>query len=376
MTQHDTAWHSMTQHDKLTSYRKMCIVAIVVGVRDLTWRIEFTFAMKLESSTHSELSWFIGLRGTLLIHEPSSLWVLFQFLSVAGDQANAMFVFLVFYFRWFPVYPEVSFFDQVLKLNLSRNRLTLAGVRCSGFEQTVTSTTLCPEPCHGFPYDSHMIPIWFPYDSHMIPIWFRIQLKHVETSMDSCWNLSLESLSLLLVVISGQVYALTTCECLNGCSFVAFWCFPYYLRASWALIQHHDLEVKAIAESIPRSVEVWRGCWLDGSASVHERKKGRKEPLFIFDQQVITGSHPVPFPVSACLHHPTSQVLGLGFSGMKMGWRPRLQDIARRPTSILELTCACRLRLEAQKVALYWPKRFHQRPTSATEFTPEFLRIT
>ena len=210
----------------------------------------------------------------------------------------------------------------------------------------------------------------------MIPIWFRIQLKHVETSMDSCWNLSLESLSLLLVVISGQVYALTTCECLNGCSFVAFWCFPYYLRASWALIQHHDLEVKAIAESIPRSVEVWRGCWLDGSASVHERKKGRKEPLFIFDQQVITGSHPVPFPVSACLHHPTSQVLGLGFSGMKMGWRPRLQDIARRPTSILELTCACRLRLEAQKVALYWPKRFHQRPTSATEFTPEFLRIT
>ena len=107
----------------------------------------------------------------------------------------------------------------------------------------------------------------------MIPIWFRIQLKHVETSMDSCWNLSLESLSLLLVVISGQVYALT-CDCLNGCSFVAFWCFPYYLRASWALIQHHDLEVKAIAESIPRSVEVWRECWLDGSASVHERKKG------------------------------------------------------------------------------------------------------
>ena len=115
--------------------------------------------------------------------------------------------------------------------------------------------------------------------------------------------------------------------------------------------------------------------------AVHQCMKGRKEPLFIFDQQVITGSLPVPFPVSACPHHPTSQVLGLGFSGMKMGWRPRLQDIARRPTSILELTCACRLvdssrlRLEAQKVALYWPKRFHQRPTSATEFKPEFLRI-
>ena len=218
-----------------------------------------------------------------------------------------------------------------------------------------------------------MIPIWFPYDSHMIPIWFRIQLKHVETSMDSCWNLSLESLSLLLVVISGQVYALTTCECLNGCSFVAFGAFrttyervePWFNTTTWRWKQllNPFRDLSRCGEGAD---------WM----AVHQCMKGRKEPLFIFDQQVITGSHPVPFPVSACLHHPTSQVLGLGFSGMKMGWRPRLQDIARRPTSILELTCACRLRLEAQKVALYWPKRFHQRPTSATEFTPEFLRIT